>query len=339
MGNAQKLPSGSYRVRLYVGKDADGKAKYVSFTAPTKREAEFEAAKFAKTNNRGADLTFKQALEQYIQERSNTLSPGTLRSYKLHQKSYQDIDNILMYKLNQRDIQNHINKYAIDHSPKTVRNHHGLISAVMKYYRPEYKLNTSLPKKARYEVQVPTEEEVNRLLEFAKNEKPELYIPILLGAFAPCRRGEVSAIVKSDLKGDILHISKAYTRKDGGGYVLKSPKSYAGDRYIPLPPFVVDALNDRFSENDTATDLNPDAITKMFVRECARLLGKSYRFHDLRHFCASMLHASGMSNSSICKRCGWENDNVLIEIYRHTVEEIDRDSNDHANDVFSKKFS
>ena len=43
MATARKLPSGNYRVRLFVGME-DGKRKYKSFTAPTKKEAERQAA-------------------------------------------------------------------------------------------------------------------------------------------------------------------------------------------------------------------------------------------------------------------------------------------------------
>ena len=38
--NARKLPSGSWRARLFLGEDEHGKKHYKSFTAATKREAE-----------------------------------------------------------------------------------------------------------------------------------------------------------------------------------------------------------------------------------------------------------------------------------------------------------
>ncbi len=45
MASAKKLPSGSWRVNLFIGTE-DGKRKYKSFTAATKREAEFQAAQY-----------------------------------------------------------------------------------------------------------------------------------------------------------------------------------------------------------------------------------------------------------------------------------------------------
>ena len=43
MANAKQLPSGSWRVQVYAGKDAQGKKQYRSFTRLTKKEAEYEA--------------------------------------------------------------------------------------------------------------------------------------------------------------------------------------------------------------------------------------------------------------------------------------------------------
>ena len=51
---AKKLPSGNWRVRLYVGKE-DGKPKYKSFTASTKKEAEFAAAQYGQQKRHEAD--------------------------------------------------------------------------------------------------------------------------------------------------------------------------------------------------------------------------------------------------------------------------------------------
>ena len=49
MAKAKKLPSGSWRVRVYSGKDLFGKDTYKSFTAATKKEAEYLAAEFQMT--------------------------------------------------------------------------------------------------------------------------------------------------------------------------------------------------------------------------------------------------------------------------------------------------
>ena len=90
--------------------------------------------------------------------------------------------------ITQEDVQKAINIEAQNHSPKTVRNSHGLISAVMRVYRPNFALNTALPKKVRPGIYVPSDEEIRQLLSAVSDTDMEL--PILLAAFGPMRRGE-----------------------------------------------------------------------------------------------------------------------------------------------------
>lgn len=47
MAKAKKLPSGSWRCQVYDYTDFKGKRYYESFTAETKKEAEYLAAEFA----------------------------------------------------------------------------------------------------------------------------------------------------------------------------------------------------------------------------------------------------------------------------------------------------
>lgn len=66
MATAKKLPSGSYRVRASF----NGVRK--SFTAPTKREAEFLATQWlisAEKQDTGEDMTFSEAAAIYIDQR------------------------------------------------------------------------------------------------------------------------------------------------------------------------------------------------------------------------------------------------------------------------------
>lgn len=43
MATAKQLPSGSWRCQVYAGTAPDGKRQYRSFTAYTKKEAEYAA--------------------------------------------------------------------------------------------------------------------------------------------------------------------------------------------------------------------------------------------------------------------------------------------------------
>ena len=191
MATAKKLPSGSWRVRVYSHTEEvlqpDGTKKekkiYKSFTCddPTprgKRKCEAEAAEWAKekeTKTKSESLTFQQALNNYISSRENVLSPTTLREYKSIKNNYiRSLMNIKIDSITQDDIQKAINIESLTHSPKTVRNIHGLISATLKVYRPSMALNTALPKKKRVELYIPTDHDVKKLLKYVEGTEMEL---------------------------------------------------------------------------------------------------------------------------------------------------------------------
>ena len=101
MAKAKKLPSGSWRCRVYSHTNSQGIKQYESFTAPTKRQAEMMAAKFANDNDRrrSEDITVKIAVQNYIEANNNVLSPSTIYGYRTAQKRLSQIDAIRIRKI------------------------------------------------------------------------------------------------------------------------------------------------------------------------------------------------------------------------------------------------
>ena len=67
MANARQLPSGSWRVQVYAGKNAADKPQYRSFTAPSKKEAEYHP-----------ELTLRTPLPQREHKEQKILEPGQI---------------------------------------------------------------------------------------------------------------------------------------------------------------------------------------------------------------------------------------------------------------------
>ena len=167
MAKAKKLPSGNWRVRAYIGTDASGKKLYKSFTAETKKEAEYMATEYMMhqniKNNTGLNMTVGDAIEKYIDIKSNILSPSTVRSHRGILKNHlHGIRYVKLCDLTRDIIQKEINIESAKHSPKTVKNVHGLLSAALKMYYPEFVLNTDLPQKEKTEIYIPSKKDVGR---------------------------------------------------------------------------------------------------------------------------------------------------------------------------------
>ena len=141
MATAKKLPSGQWRTLAYSHTETvDGKQKriYESFTAPTKKEAEYMAAEFMLNKKRLhiGNLTFIEAAENYIADKENILSPSTIRGYKyIIKKETEDINKIPIKKIDEKLLQRFINNNSIKYSSKSISNQIGFISAVLKKYK------------------------------------------------------------------------------------------------------------------------------------------------------------------------------------------------------------
>lgn len=339
MATAKKLKSGSWRCLVYDCTDESGKRHYKSFTSDDpspkgKRKAELMAAEYAAEKKEAKStciITFGQALDKYIAVREPILSPASIKKYKkMRTSSAQSLMTYKIVEITQEIIQNIINDEAKTHSPKSIRDLHGLISAVMYTERPELRLNTILPKRIRPDIYVPSDSEIKRLIVYTDSK--EIQIPILLAAYCGMRRGEISALKSSDINGNIIHIQRTMVETPEHTWQTKAPKSYAGDRFVSAPNFVIDSLPDY--ENITA--LNPTMISQRFSRARKNAGLPDFRFHDLRHYYASTLHAIGIPDQYIMERCGWGNDAVLKDVYRHTLGDIKEKMNDLSNEYFEK---
>lgn len=194
-------------------------------------------------------------------------------------------------------------------------------------------LNTSLPQKVRPKIYVPSDEEIQRLLHYLHGDEMEL--PVLLAAFGPMRRGEISALDSANISGNIVHVCQNMVLTEDNTWIIRHPKSYAGDRFIYYPDFVAEKWE---GKTGLLTNLNPNNITDRFreILEAADL--PHFRFHDLRHYAASIMHALNIPDGYIMKRGGWENDNVLKSVYRHAMESKEREMNDKANLHFASLY-
>ena len=240
------------------------------------------------------------------------------------------LENIKIPDVKQADIQKCINENSPGRSPKTVRNIHGLISAVMKTYRPDMAIYTALPQRSRPKLYIPSDDDIKTLLEAVRCTEMEL--PVMLAAFGPMRRGEIAALRTQNIQGNVVHVCENMVMDERGGWIIRHPKSYAGDRYIDYPDFVVDLWK---GKTGRVTDLNPTMITDRFIDLLKKIGLPHFRFHDLRHYSASIQHALGIPDVYIMQRGGWGSDGVLKSIYRHAMEQKEKEMNQKANDYFT----
>jgi len=335
MAKAKKLPSGSWRVQVYDCTDADGKKHYASFTCGTKKEAEFLAAEFALEKNRSkrpADMTVGKAIEKYIESKQNVLASSTLIGYnKMRKLYYSDLEDLALKNLTNESVQVWVSGLAKEHSPKTVSNARVLLVSALDMFCPDLRIKVTLPARKKPDLYTPSDADVQQLLNHIKGK--ELEIAVLLAAYGPMRRGEICAVTSDDVKGNVITVNKSMTEVPGGGWDIKQPKTYSSYREIEYPQFVIDRIAGIEGRLVKAT---PEQITSRFRRAVKFSGVPKFRFHDLRHYAASIMHALGVPDQYIMARGGWATDGVMKSVYRSTIDDQTALNNAKIFDHFEK---
>lgn len=336
MAKPKKLPSGRWNIRVYDYTDEKGNKRYKSITADTKRECERLASKFeiekAHKNRTGEQMIFRIALERYIAERSEILSPASIRKYNNMARTLTDLDDYPLRELTEDVLQPFCNKLAAEYSPKTVKDRIMLIKGVINRFMPNATIRVKLPEKLPPKGSIPSEHDITRMMEAVKDTPME--IPIALGAICMLRRAEIAALTRFDIdKNNMLTINKSMVMNDNGEWVIKPPKTYSSNRTIWVP----DAIADKIRHLPPGgIGLNPQAITNRFSRLLERERIPHCRFHDLRHFGATIRHSMGIPSATIQKEGGWLDIRTLEQIYTHSMSIDEKKSAQIMNEKYKK---
>lgn len=316
---AKKLPSGSWRVQIQIN------GKRHSITRKTKKEAELAALKCSQTALSAPDCALGDLIDKYISDRANLLSPSTRERYeRIRQDYFTRLMHLPLKDITEKRLQIEVNEMARTYAPKTVRTAYGLISSTLKANGVHYDI--TLPKQKPIEYHLPIEDQVFMMIDQASEN---LKTAILLAAFCSLRRSEIAALRAEDISGNMIHVKRAAVY--GSGYKLiyrDDNKTYKSDRYIQAPDIVIDQLK---GKTGRVCPIVPSTITANFIRLRNRL-GLTCRFHDLRHFYASYLHAIGVRDQYIQKSGGWRSDAMLKAIYRNTLDDVEKQSAELLND-------
>ena len=308
-----------------ISEQINGKRFRVSVDhKPTDREARLLLSEKMATDRvvKCGKGSFLQYADKYISAKSNIISPSTIRAYRSIMRNLSDdfCSTQLAY-ISQERIQVEINSYAATHSPKSTRNAHGFISAVLGLYNPHLHISTTLPQRVKYEAYTPSEDDVKKILTEVSGTKYE--IAYRLGCYG-MRRGEICAITAADLKGNMLTINKSMIYTDEGTWIIKPfPKTTESAREI----YIDDYLANLIREQGQAYAEHPERLSKHLKIICRHNDIPEFRFHDLRAYYATMAHALGIPDKYIMANGGWSSNRIMDRVYKRTFAEKQADAN------------
>ncbi len=352
MSSVSKRPNGKWRARY---RDESGKehARHFDRKLDAKRWLDEVTASVVTgqyIDPKAGKITLKQYAEAWRQQQVQ--HRPTTRAYietNLRRHVYPYLGDRTLVSITPQDIRIWLTRLSIGDlsaDPKvrpiaasTISTIHGVLSGIFRCAIRDRRvaLNpceaTRLPKPKRTLIMPPSTETVDKLI----NAAPQPYrAMVVLGAGSGMRNGEILGLTRDriDFLRRTVTVDRQLVSVSGQEPFLAPPKTTASVRVIPLPQVVVDALSVHVSdfgigEQDYMFTFNAKPISRSgFGHSIWRplVLGAEtpgLRFHDLRHFYASLLIRYGESIKTVQARLGHANASETLDTYSHLWPDAD----------------
>ncbi|HEX3796597.1 MAG TPA: site-specific integrase, partial [Acidimicrobiales bacterium] len=158
---------------------------------------------------------------------------------------------------------------------------------------------------------------------------------VIFAAWGTLRRGEVLGLMRKDLNlvSGSVRIERALHEYHDGSLEL-GPTKNGEPRRVHLPRSVVPIIEDHLERfvgpeseapmfvGATGERLRPSGLWNIWEQSRRKAGLTTVRFHDLRHFAATMFASTGASTKEIMSRGGWKSVTMVVR-YEHASEERD----------------
>jgi len=306
----------SYRTQVTVN------GRRTSFTRDSEEEA-VNAALLAmlSTNKDEAErqkvlskVTLRSAIEAYIANRKNVLSPSTLRAYEsIMDNRFQAVMNL---PLNERiNWQMVVNNEAEEISAKTLKNCWGLIRSVL--HENNISIDTvRLPQVVKKPRPFLQPDEIKTFVQAIEGHRYELpYLLCLHGL----RRSEMLALVKGDIRDGFIRVHGSVVEGSDGFVHKDTNKNVSSNRSVPVMLPRVEALAKK-SETDKLCPWHPGTVDKPLRTVCKHAGITEVTLHDLRRSFASLCYHLNVSEAQTMEWGGWSDISTMRKIYIQIAE-------------------
>ena len=219
------------------------------------------------------------------------------------------------------------------------------------------------PKVEHKESEVWTQDQVNKFLESARDDR--LYAMFVLALDTGARLGELLGLKWADVDLDVGTISIQRSLEEiRGQHKLKEPKTKRGRRHVSLSKHARDVMVDHRKRMDDEGNVGGQVFcdrkggflrkSNVTRRNFARIIRRandveaiqaqedgrtpvvlpSIRFHDLRHTCASILLQKGVDVKVVSERLGHETIQITLDTYAHFMPGMQKTAASAMDEVF-----
>lgn len=327
----KKTPSGC-RIQLRIG------GQSIPVTADTPKECKRQAALIKAEAQAAAkpvkkcSLTLSQAIDAYIAERCNILSPSTLRGYRIIQRTrFQSTMPRVISRITPSEWRGIINDELGIVSHKTVKNAWAFIKSVLSAHGLDVdeSVKVSSPRKKRNANWLEPDE-IKKFVAAAADDP--LCVPTLLAPMS-MRISEIDALFWENIPPhpEFIRTSGVRIMDEKHQWTTRSEqKTTESDRSVPLLiPELRAAIDRDRKPSGKLLEVHQMTLRRAVECTCDRAGVKRVTVHQLRHSFASLSAHLRIPAEISMEIGGWSNDKIMKEIYTHIARsDIERYKNE-----------
>lgn len=339
----QELQSGSFRCRLRVGdeyisvvdKDPEiAHAKVLAMKAGLLQEQKDNESKKA------GNLSLSDAIDAYIEARSNVLSPSTINGYnEIKRNRFPSLMNTKVKSIDEQALQKAVNAEAEKVGYKTIKNALGLVVAVVSEYKDISVKRIKMPQRKTQEHKYLDEAGMIDLFEAIRGCFAEL--PILLAVWLGMRRSEIMGLCwdSIDFDAGTIKVQRTYVKDKEKGYVLREEmKTEASRRTLDCPGYILAKLDayqpDKSKRVGRVFKMHPNTIYEVLKDVCKKNDIEFVGVHGLRHTNATVMLSLGIIDKVAMARGGWSTDITMKQVYQHLFQSDKQTSGQKVDSFF-----
>lgn len=331
MATAKKLPSGNWRIQIYIGTSPDGKKHKKSITASTRWECEKLAEEYLQGKHR-CDLTVGECIDRYIDLKEPVLSPSSVYVYrKIRKTRLQSLMDIPAEEVGSRAVQRAVSIDAARVSRTSIIQAVSIMKAALKLQGVALEISVTYPPKKSIIKTLPSP---NSVIEAVAGTSVEL--PVLLALCLGLRCSEVRGLTKSDLQDGILYVHRRRLYVGGEDIVQEINKTDTSCRSLICPQFLAEKIS--ACETEFLCPLSYPQLQHRFcdLMQAAHL---KITFHGLRHINATTMRRLGVPDKYAMERGGWSSPSVMKSVYQNVFSDERAASDATVNTFFEKIYA
>lgn len=362
-GQITKRGENTWYVRIFLGRDANGKRKYFNKTIHgTKKEAQkFLTAKLREKDLgvfvEPASMSLNEFLDKWLKEIAKPrLRENTYNGYVWIAKKYirEHLGLIRLSDIQAYQIQKfygEMQKQGL--SARTVRYAHTVLSSCLKQAIKWRMISQNpcdlceLPRKEKKEMKYLTSDETAKFLEAAKDDK--CFALFLLVIETGMRPSEYLGLQWKDIDFEqkVLSVKRAVHEQKGGGFRFAEPKTKKSRRSIPFSTSLIPELKrhrrnqleermklgagwnnlDLVFASEIGTPLQRKNLTDRHFKTILKKANlPDIRLYDLRHTTASLLLSEGINPKIVSERLGHASIVLTLDTYSHVLPTMQKDA-------------